>query len=294
MKNILKYSFIISFLASGFIVNAQIPKSEKQYLIDFYKSTVGEQWQNTWNLKADPSSWYGVEISDGHVVSLKLYRNNLNGKIPHGISVLTNLKILNLSFNSLVGNLPKDLIELEKLQSLRLEMNKLGGTLPQDYSIMKNLEELSMFNNLFQGTIPSGIGQLKNLKTLNLSSNYLEGSLPKSIENLVSLERLELFGNKLAGAIDIDLGRLINLKELILSYNQFEGDLPSSMASLSNLEFIQLQGNNFRSLNCLLRMKSKNLTVFDSDDEFLNMKFGNNEASRTHLVETKYEDIKRN
>ena len=180
MKNILKYSsFIILFLGIGGIVNGQIPKSEKQYLIEFYKSTVGEQWQNSWNLKANPSTWYGVEINDGHVVALKLYRNNLSGRIPDGIATLTNLKTLNLSFNTLNGSLPQDLFELTELKFLRLEMNKFGGTLPLDYSKMKQLEVLSMFNNLFQGTIPSGIGQLENLKALNLSSNYLEGSLPK-------------------------------------------------------------------------------------------------------------------
>ncbi|WP_282178454.1 hypothetical protein [Maribacter stanieri] len=294
MKNIINYTCFMLFLACSFAVNAQLPKSEKQYLIEFNKSTLGEQWQNKWNLQADPSSWYGVEIIDGHVTSLKLYRNNLKGAIPEGISALSNLKTLNLAFNTIEGNLPKDMFQLEALTSVRLEMNKLTGALPQDYSKMKSLEELSMFNNLFQGTIPEGIGEISTLKTLNLSSNYLEGSLPKSIEKLGNLERLELFGNKLAGAIEVDLGRLVNLRELILSYNQFEGDMPSGMASLSNLEFVQLQGNDFRSLNSLLRMQSTKLAVFDSDDEFLNMKFGTTEASKTRIVDTKYEDVKRN
>jgi len=38
------------------MVSAQIPKSKKQYLIEFHKSSVREQWQNTWNLKEDPSA----------------------------------------------------------------------------------------------------------------------------------------------------------------------------------------------------------------------------------------------
>ena len=98
----------------------------------------------------------------------------------------------------------------------------------------------------------------------------------------------------MAGSIDVDLGKLVNLKELILSYNQFEGDLPRSMATLSNLEFVQLQGNDFRSLNSLLRMQSQNLAVFDSDDEFLNMKFSNRTLNKTRVVDTNYEDVKRN
>lgn len=294
MKNVLTYACLILMLTSSFMVNAQIPSTEKQYLLDFNKSTLGEQWQNKWNLQEDPSTWYGVEIKDGHVTALKLYRNNLKGSIPDGISILSELKTLNLAFNTIEGELPEDIFQLAALTSLKLEMNKLKGSLPQNYSKMTSLEELSMFNNLLQGEIPNGIGDISNLKTLNLSSNYLEGSLPKSIEKLHKLERLELFGNKLAGAIEVDLGRLVNLKELILSYNQFQGDLPSGMATLSNLEFVQLQGNDFRSLNSLLRLQSSKLAVFDSDDEFLNMKFGTNEASRTRLVDTKYEDVKRN
>lgn len=294
MKKILKCSGIILLMVCSYAANAQIQENEKQYLIKLNKSTQGFKWKNEWNLNANPATWHGVEVKDGHVVSLKLYRNNLEGKIPEGISVLKKLETLNLSFNLLEGELPQGLFELQELKSIKLEMNKLSGEMPQDYSKMKKLEELTMFNNLLQGSIPSGIGSLENLKTLNLSSNYFDGRLPKSLENLKKLERLELFGNKLAGSIDVELGKLVHLKELILSYNQFEGDLPSSIASLSNLEFVQLQGNGFRSLNSLLRLESTKLAVFDSDDEFLNMKFSTNELSKSRLADTKYEDVKQN
>ncbi|TVZ15522.1 hypothetical protein [Maribacter sp. MAR_2009_72] len=292
MKNTFRSLTVLFVLACNFTAIAQIPKSEKQYLIKFHKSTLGENWQNPWNLNEDPTTWYGVQIENNHVVGLKLYRNNLKGKIPAGITALTNLETLNLAFNALEGNLPQEIFKVGTLKAIRLEMNKFSGSLPVDYTKMHNLEELSMFNNLLEGEIPDGIGSLQNLKILNLSSNYLEGHLPKSIEKLSKLEQLELFGNKLAGTIDVELGKLMNLKELILSYNKFEGDLPSSVASLNNLEFIQLQGNDFRSLNSLMQLQSQKLAVFDSDDEFLNMKFSKVGVSETRLVDTKFEDVK--
>lgn len=280
--------FLLVFI--GINATAQIPEEEKAYLVKFYTATSGENWENKWDLNTNVRSWYGLEIEEGHVTGLNLFRNNLEGRIPKGISALKSLNRLNLGFNALEGKLPAELFELTELQSLRLEMNKLSGSLPKAYSKLDKLEELSIYNNLLEGAIPKGIGAMPLLKTLNLSSNYLEGNLPTSIEKLSNLERLELFGNKLSGQIDVEFGQLKKLKELILSYNFFTGDLPSSTANLTNLEFVQLQGNDFTSLNSLLYLKSPRLSVFDSDDAFLNMKFGQGKMHKLHLADSKFVD----
>ena len=109
MKNVINFTCIVLFMTCSYLVNAQIPEKEKQYLIDFNNSTVGEQWQRKWDLKSDPATWHGVEVANGHVVGLKLYRNNLTGAIPDGISALSHLKSLNLAFNVIEGELPKNL-----------------------------------------------------------------------------------------------------------------------------------------------------------------------------------------
>ena len=106
-------------MTCSYLVNAQIPEKEKQYLIDFNNSTFGEQWQRKWDLKSDPATWHGVEVANGHVVGLKLYRNNLTGAIPDGISALSHLKSLNLAFNVIEGELPKDLFSLQKFNGRR-------------------------------------------------------------------------------------------------------------------------------------------------------------------------------
>ena len=54
---------------------------ERKILIEFYHSTNGPKWKNnkTWCSEEPLSTWYGVEVQDGHVVSLYLSGNGLKG-----------------------------------------------------------------------------------------------------------------------------------------------------------------------------------------------------------------------
>ena len=60
---------------------------------------------------------------------------------------------------------------------------------------------------------------------------------------------------------------------------------------LSQLKLVQLQGNNFTSIRALLSLRSESLARFDSDDTFLNIKFGQSLDTRTGLANTKFEDV---
>src|SRR5580692_8108292 len=73
----------------------QIPATEYNALVDLYASTAGANWRNNsgWT-NATATSWHGVTISGvvydgsanvlvaGHVVSVNLGLNQLNGTIP--------------------------------------------------------------------------------------------------------------------------------------------------------------------------------------------------------------------
>lgn len=284
------FTLTLALVCMGHQLTAQVPQAEKKALKALFKSTSGPKWQQSWDLKEDVASWYGVTVKEGHVVSIVLHNNGLKGLLPLELGALEQLEELNLAFNELQGPLPQNLLQLGNLKVLKLEMNNLSGSLPTDFSRCPNLVELSLFNNQLQGTIPAGIGDAKALKVLNLSSNYLSGQLPESIASLEQLERLELFGNELSGAISWELGKLTHLKELVLSYNKFEGNLPESTADLQHLQLVQLQGNKFNSVRALRHTQSNALAIFDSDDDLLNLQLKQGKFSQTRMADTKFEE----
>ena len=105
----------------------EIPYAETQALLSLYNSTNGQNWKkdNNWKISNTPSSWYGVTVIDGHVVKITLINNNLTGKIPSNINLLTHLELLYLFGNSIGGTIPKELTELSNLVRINLWNNKL-------------------------------------------------------------------------------------------------------------------------------------------------------------------------
>lgn len=81
---------------------------ERKALMDFYKSTNGDNWTNNtnWGTEKPLREWYGIFEVDGHAYGLALYNNNLSGVIPDEISNLSRLHYLQLSSNDITGSLP--------------------------------------------------------------------------------------------------------------------------------------------------------------------------------------------
>lgn len=95
-----------------------IPTDERAALIDLYQSTDGPHWKNTSGWLEGPGTecdWYGVTCagiqSEGYVVSLSLFDNNLSGTIPETLAQLTRLEWLVLYGNKLSGRIPNALIQ---------------------------------------------------------------------------------------------------------------------------------------------------------------------------------------
>ena len=144
---------------------SQISDIEKNALIDLYKSTNGENWNNSWDLSTDVNTWHGVTVSNNSVTKLNLSMNNLEGIIPSTIGNLNSLVKLNLGFNKLQGIIPSEICQNKSLESIELFMNQLEGKLPSDIGEISNLKELTLFNNLLSGELPASIYKLENLKT---------------------------------------------------------------------------------------------------------------------------------
>ncbi|XP_051203907.2 uncharacterized protein [Lolium perenne] len=97
-----------------------------------------------------------------YMVSIDLSCNSLTGQIPQEIGMLVALKNLNLSGNSLSDIIPQSIGELRELESFDLSHNRLRGEIPGGLSALSALTRLNLSYNNLTGTIPSG-NQLRTL-----------------------------------------------------------------------------------------------------------------------------------
>ncbi len=237
-----KITFFILFF-SFFTAKAQVNTQDSLALLALYNSTNGANWNTTWNLNNPVGSWHGVTTTNGRVVELDFFFNNLNGSIPSELGNLTALTSLNLSINDLTGSIPSELGNLTALTNLNLSINLLTGSIPSELGNLTALTNVDLSLNDLTGSIPSELGNLTALTNLNLFFNLLTGSIPQELGNLVNLRELNLSGNLLTGFIPSELGNLTALTNLDLSFNQFTGFIPSELGNLTALTSLNLSNN---------------------------------------------------
>ncbi|XP_074568060.1 receptor-like protein EIX2 [Curcuma longa] len=97
------------------------------------------------------------------------------------------IRSIDLSCNSLVGEIPEGVGYLAGVRNLNLSMNHLNGSIPQEIGSMESLESLDLSNNELSGNIPETLPSLHFLSHLNLSYNNLSGRIP-FLQQLQSLD----------------------------------------------------------------------------------------------------------
>ncbi|XP_019167290.1 PREDICTED: probable leucine-rich repeat receptor-like protein kinase At1g35710 [Ipomoea nil] len=88
------------------------------------------------------------------------------------------MKLIDLSSNKLVGEIPVEITDLHILNSLNLSRNNLTGSIPNKIGEMRSLENLDLSNNQLSGAIPMSFASLSFLAHLDLSNNNLSGCIP--------------------------------------------------------------------------------------------------------------------
>lgn len=91
---------------------------------------------------------------------------------------------------------------------LDLSYNELSGQIPKELGIMYYLMVLNLGHNMLSGPIPAELGSLRYAAVFDLSHNSLEGAIPGSFGGLSMLSEIDLSNNKLNGTIP-ESGQLV-------------------------------------------------------------------------------------
>lgn len=213
-------------------------------------------WENvppTW-VGADPcgSRWDGILCTNSRVTSISLASMGLKGTLSGDISSLSELQILDLSYNTeLSGTLPPPIGDLKKLTNLILVGCRFSGPIPDTIGFLPQLTYLSLNSNGFTGSIPSSLGNLDNLYWLDLADNSLTGTIPVStgttpgLDLLVNAKHFHLGFNQLSGQIPPELfSSGMNLIHILLESNKLTGSIPSTLGLVTSLEVVRLDNNS--------------------------------------------------
>ncbi|WMV27028.1 hypothetical protein MTR67_020413 [Solanum verrucosum] len=128
-------------LSSNHLIG-QIPK-EFGTLISLVKLCAEQQY--LWQYPG------GTWVTD----KLNLSNNKFGQNIPKDIGRMTQLNLLDLSYNLLVGVIPPQLANLKVLVSLNLSHNGLSGCIPEELEGLTGLQDVVLSYNELEGPIPN-------------------------------------------------------------------------------------------------------------------------------------------
>ncbi|CAL5045637.1 unnamed protein product [Urochloa decumbens] len=173
------------------------------------------------------------------VVSLDVSNNSITGQLPTSLEQMKMLEILNMRSNQLVGRIP----ELPtSVHVLDLSGNCLSGTLPHDLKA-KKIYYMVLSDNLLSGRIPAYLCKMVLMEILVLSNNSFSGVLPDCWQKVSRLQTIDLSKNKLHGEIPLTMGSITSLAMLSLRGNSLSGNFPTSLQSCRGLIFLDLAHN---------------------------------------------------
>ncbi|WJX61449.1 non-specific serine/threonine protein kinase [Trifolium repens] len=245
------FAFCLSLLfAFNFIQNTNTSslgnKTDNLALLKFKESISNDpygilaSWNTSthyWEIPTNLSSCSDLEV-------LFLSSNHLIGKIPTGINSLRKLQMLQISNNNLTGRIPPFIGNLSSLVLLHMTKNHLEGDIPQEICSLKHLTTIAVSQNRIYGTFPSCLYNMSSLTAISVAANEFNGPLPPNMFNTLSnLQEFLIGGNQFSGTIPISIGNASVLQALDLSRNNLVGQVPS-LGKLHDIQWISLEFNN--------------------------------------------------
>ncbi|XP_027357264.1 receptor-like protein EIX1 [Abrus precatorius] len=192
-------------------------------------------------------TWFWETFSQDSYLNLS--HNSIHGELANTLKNPISAQILDLSSNRLSGQLPQ---LFEKMIRLDLSNNLFSGSMTEllckNHDKPKKLEFLNVASNSLSREIPDCWLMWPYLVDVNLQSNHFIGNLPSSMGSLVSLQSLQLRNNTLSGNFPPILKNTRELISLDLGENNFSGNIPAWIGErLVNLKILRLRSNKFMS-----------------------------------------------
>uniref|UniRef100_A0A0E0CFT7 non-specific serine/threonine protein kinase n=1 Tax=Oryza meridionalis TaxID=40149 RepID=A0A0E0CFT7_9ORYZ len=216
----------------------------------------------SWRNNTDCCTWDGIICSmDGAVTELLLSSRGLEGQISPSLGELTSLSRLNLSYNSLSGGLPVELMSSSSIIVLDVCFNRLGREVQE-----LNSSVLNISSNRFTGDFPSTTWEkMRNLVVINASNNSFTGYIPSSFcISSPSFTVLDLSYNRFSGNIPPGIGNCSALKMFKAGYNNISGTLPDELFDAISLEYLSFPNNGLQGrIDGTHLTKLKNLATLD-------------------------------
>lgn len=219
----------------------------------FYEAAEGQEWFLSYieeQLNMQEKSINTLNKDPGindleRIVTIGLKGEQINGKLPKAIGMLTNLRHIYLADTGLSGSIPDELWNLTSLETLDLSSNRLSGTLSEKVEKLVNLKVLLLWHNELNGSLPNGLSKLINIENLDLADNRFTGPIPaQALSGLPHLQVLHLSRNPFtAGPVPEEFSQLPNLTSLMLENTNRTGELPISYQNLSTLQILELSNN---------------------------------------------------
>ncbi|KAL0212530.1 hypothetical protein RCL1_006156 [Eukaryota sp. TZLM3-RCL] len=169
------------------------PPTEREALMKLSDALGGDKWTKKWNNDNDICKWHGIECRNGHVSTIDLQNNNLEGELPVEIGCFPSLRTLYLQKNKIRGEIPEEVARLTDLKHVDLSENKLTGRIPKGFcDLYASLQFLYLNNNFLSGRIPECFDERfsKSLKTVRLQCNDIRGKLPQGFQKMNELREL--------------------------------------------------------------------------------------------------------
>ncbi|MED6175843.1 hypothetical protein PIB30_082114, partial [Stylosanthes scabra] len=177
-----------------------------------------------------------AKIGDSIPFSIYIFLsgNSFHEKIDESICNISTLRVLDLSHNGFIGNIPECLTtrKSSSLKLLTLAGNKLNGQISDTFSTSCDIRFLDLNGNLLKGTIPKSLANCQNLQVLNLGNNQLIDEFPCFLKNISALRVMVLRSNKFfghVGSCSNVIGNWEKLQIVDVAANKFSGMLPTTL-----------------------------------------------------------------